>query len=137
MDNYPLQRVWTQISTNRMWFLIWIQTIWHSDKVSERIVSIFFFWKKSQQTTRKHEKLPSMKRVKIISRRMLFKGILSLIEHIKSWRIIYILNIKRNGHKFALNLNGGIGNVVFLKNKAKKTYVKSKKWINKWKMIIS
>ena len=35
-----LQTVWTQICTNRMWVPIWIQTIWHSDSVPERI-----FWK--------------------------------------------------------------------------------------------
>ena len=33
---YPLQTVWTQIRPDKTSGLIWIQTVWHSDGISER-----------------------------------------------------------------------------------------------------
>ena len=43
----PLQTVWTQIRTVKMSVLIWIQTVWHSDSVPERIFWKSQFWKNS------------------------------------------------------------------------------------------
>ena len=51
--------------------LIWIQTVWHSDGIPERF--FFFFWKKfilkkSTDDKKKHAELPSMQRVKSLSK---------------------------------------------------------------------
>ena len=61
---WPLQTVWTQSRTDQTSVLIWIQTIWHTDAVSERIFSKKLILKKVSRR-QKHEKLPSMQRVKI------------------------------------------------------------------------
>ena len=37
--------------------LIWIQSVWHSNGIPERIFRKRWFWK-NQQTTKKHEKFP-------------------------------------------------------------------------------
>ena len=41
----PLQTVWTQIRTDRMSVLIWIQTVWHSDSVPVNFLWKSLFWK--------------------------------------------------------------------------------------------
>ena len=43
---WPLQTVWTQIKTDRMSVLIWIETVWHSDSVIKRTFWKCLFWKK-------------------------------------------------------------------------------------------
>ena len=46
----PLQTIWTQIRTNRMWVLIWIQTVGQCDSVPKWFFEKLIL-KKSQQTT--------------------------------------------------------------------------------------
>ena len=58
-----LQTAWTQIRPDILSGLIWIQTLWRSDGIPERIFRKVSFWK-NQQTTKEHEKLPSMQCVK-------------------------------------------------------------------------
>ena len=53
----PLQTVWTQIGPYITSGLIWIQNVWHSDGIPERIFRKRWFWK-NHQTTIKHAKLP-------------------------------------------------------------------------------
>ena len=43
---WPFQTVWTQIRSNKMSSLIWIQTVWHSDDTPERIPLKRWYWKK-------------------------------------------------------------------------------------------
>ena len=42
-----LQTVWTQIRTDRLLILIWIQFVWHSGKCSWKKIWKKLFWKKS------------------------------------------------------------------------------------------
>ena len=53
----PLQTVWTQIRTDRMPVLIWIQTVWHSDNVPERLN----FEKKSADNNKSMNNYPACK----------------------------------------------------------------------------
>ena len=52
-----------KIRTHKMLGLIWTQTVWHSDGISERIFRKSGIRKKSAEG-KSHEKLPSMQRVK-------------------------------------------------------------------------
>ena len=61
----PLQAIWIQIKTDRTSVLIWIQTEWHSNSVSERIFLKVNFEKKSVDDNKSMKKLPSMHRVKL------------------------------------------------------------------------
>ena len=54
----PLQTVWTQIRPDKMSGLIWMQTVWHSDGIPERIFRKMCFWKQSADD--KNTKLTSM-----------------------------------------------------------------------------
>ena len=47
-----LYKVWTQIRTNWMVVLIWIQTIWYSDSVPEWILLKLLILKSQQKTTK-------------------------------------------------------------------------------------
>ena len=53
----PLQVVWTQIRTDIMSVLIWIQTVWHSDSVPEKK----WFWKKSADDNKSMKHYPTCK----------------------------------------------------------------------------
>ena len=50
----PQQTVWTQIRPDILSGLIWIQTVWHSDGVPERIFRRSWFWKKSSDDKKKN-----------------------------------------------------------------------------------
>ena len=60
----PLQTVRTQIRPDVKSSLIWVQTVWHSTGIPERIFWKCYFWK-NQQSTKKCTKLPSIQRVKL------------------------------------------------------------------------
>ena len=64
----PLQTVWTQIRTDRVLVLIWIQTVWHSDGILERIFRKSWFWKKPVDDKKKQEKSPSMQLITLCIR---------------------------------------------------------------------
>ena len=56
--------VWTQIKPEKMSGLIWIQTVLHSDRITERIKKNDDFEKKSADD-KKHAKFPSRQRVQV------------------------------------------------------------------------
>ena len=49
---YLLQTVWNQIRPDKTSGLIWIQTVWHSDGIPERIFRKCWFWNKSADDKR-------------------------------------------------------------------------------------
>ena len=56
------QKVWAQIRTDRTLVLIWIETVWHTGSVPERIVTKELNLKKISRQQQKHAKLPIMQR---------------------------------------------------------------------------
>ena len=58
--NSLLQTVWTQMKTNRMSVLIWIETVWHSDGGSGWFICKNLILKKGSRRKHKHEQFPSM-----------------------------------------------------------------------------
>ena len=59
-----ISNVWTGLrSDTTVLVLVWIQTVWHSDGIPERIFRKNRFWKKISRRQQKHEKLPSMQTV--------------------------------------------------------------------------
>ena len=91
-----MQTVWTQIRPDNILGLIWIQDVWHSDIIPERIFWKSYFWKKSSDD-KTNGKLPSMHCVKLpnkaLQQMILAKQFLSI-----SQRNFRILTLRRLGN---------------------------------------
>ena len=92
--SWPLQTDWTKIRPDKMSGLIWIQSVWHSDGIPERIFRKVYF-ENNRQRTKKHEKFPRGQRVNFFC--MIW--VLSLVQVLEFfaiflWRILSLAKYK-------------------------------------------
>ena len=88
-----MQTVWTQIRPERMSVLIWIQTIWHSDSVSERIFLKNVYFEKSADDNKAWIWIQTIWHSDSVSERFFWKCLFwkSQQRITKSWKITWRL----------------------------------------------